>query len=137
MIRESHIKTSKVFYTWKNQEMQVLIDSRLDDNQNVEIPFFVLTRGKTIGEFKIVIRNDCSMLRNNLTLVYYISLLRNVCNLHNGCDLKYFFLSTTFMLFFSLGSLCRVLIKIFRSAFLVSNIEQLNINGLSQPSSSS
>ena len=33
---------------------QVRINSTLDDNKNIEIQFFVLIRGKTIGEIEIV-----------------------------------------------------------------------------------
>ena len=75
--------------------MQVLINSLLDDIRDIKSLLFVLTRGKIR-----LLRNDVTldydvMLRNNLSLVYYISLLRNVCNLHNWCELKYFFLDDT------------------------------------------
>ena len=34
--------------------MQVLINSSLDDIRDIKSPLFVLTRGKTIGDVKIV-----------------------------------------------------------------------------------
>ena len=57
MIKESHIKMSEMFYICKkikNQEMQGLIDSSLNDIRDIGSPLFVLTRGKTIGDVKIV-----------------------------------------------------------------------------------